>query len=285
MAGIGGSFAPQGNQLPISSFGAPSNFAAGASQQASDYDKIMQQYGNFVGNVSSNPVTPTTVAPQTVAPTTSPYQQSADVTGSLANLSNLSQTGGYTPQGIADIRARDISPTRGIYANAQQNVERQRALGGGYSPNFNASQAQMARDESNQVAGIDTAANAGIAQNVAANEISASGTYAGAAASANAERQGANLANANIVNQINESNANRNLSGQQGNQAANLNAQFGNRANILSGLEGSKNLYGTTPALTQTFGNQVMQAGQLGQGQQKINEQQMRDIYGAASGG
>ena len=36
----------------------------------------------------------------------------------------------------------------------------------------------MARDESNQVSGIDTAANAGIAQNVAANEIAASGTYA-----------------------------------------------------------------------------------------------------------
>ncbi len=41
-----------------------------------------------------------------------------------------------------------------------------------------------------------------------------------------------------------------------------------------------RSLYGTTPALTSTFGNQVVQAGQLGQGQQNLNDQKQRDLYG-----
>ena len=283
--GVGGSFQPTNPSLPISSFGAPSNFSAGASTQAGDYDTIMKNYGNLVSSATNNPITPTPVSPTNIAPTTTPYTQSSDVTGSLADLSNLATTGGYTAQGKADILARDVSPTRGIYANAQQNVDRQRALGGGYSPNFNAAQASMARDESNQVSGIDTAANAGIAQNVAANEIAASGTYAGAAGAANATKLQADQANTNIVNQINEDNANRTQGANTGNVDRSMAAQFQNRGQTQAAIQGQQSLYGTTPALTNTFGNQVVQAGQMGQGQQQIDEQKQRDVYGMASGG
>ena len=285
MPGVAGNFNPSTNTNPLSSFGNPSSFTAGATQQASDYDTIMNSYRNLLNNSTGNPVTPSTVAPQTVAPTTTPYTQSSDVTGSLANLSNLSQTGGYTAQGKADILARDVSPTRGIYANAQQNVQRAQALGGGYSPNAGAVQASMARDESQQISGIDTAANAGIAQNVAANQLTAGNEYAGASATANAAKTQSDQNNANIVNSINEANASRNVQAQETNQAAGVNAAFGNRANAQGAVQGQTGLYGTTPALTNTFGNQVMQATNAGQGQQQINEQQMRDIYGMASSG
>ena len=274
MAGIGGPYSTTGwidtntrPANPFSQYGDPASFAAGAGQQASDYDKIMQSYGDVVANASANPI-----SPKPVVPTTTPFAQSVDVTGSLANLSNLSQTGGYTAQGKADILARDISPTRSIYANAQQDLQRSKALSGGYSPNTAAATAQMARDESGQIGGINTAANAGIAQNVAANELTASGQYAGAAENAQAQSVAANQRNADILNQTGEFNT-----------AEGLQAQEANKSNILAGVGGATNLYGTTPALTSTFGNQVSNATQLGQNQQQIDEQKRRDIFSMAS--
>jgi hypothetical protein len=273
MPGVGGNygiFDPNKKPpLPTSQFGNPSTFTAAANQQASDYDTIMKQYGDFVKNATTNPLTAQNVAPGNVN-----YKESADVAGSLANLKDLSATGGYTPQGIADIRARDIAPTRGIYANAQQNAERAKSLGGGYSPNFNVSQLQAARDESSAISGIDTAANAGIAQNVAANRLAASGTYAGASEAENAARTGVDVGNANRNAEIGTGNANRNLE-----------AQFTNRSNILGGIQGQTNLYGTTPALTKTFGDQVIQTQQTGQGQQEIDRQRNQDVYRLAGAG
>ena len=65
----------------------------------------MKNYGNLVSSATNNPITPTPVSPTNIAPTTTPYTQSSDVTGSLADLSNLATTGGYTAQGKADILA------------------------------------------------------------------------------------------------------------------------------------------------------------------------------------
>jgi len=330
---------------PISTFGDPLNFNAAANTQASDYDTIMANYNNIIKANQNNPITSTNVTPQTsaapanvtaqtVTPQTinaqnvtaqkSGYQQSGDVTQSLADLSNLARTGGYTAQGIADIRARDISPTRSIYANAQQNVDRARALGGGYSPNANATQAQMARDESSQISDIGVNANAGIAQNVAANELAASGAYGSAAGAANAQQAQAGEFDANAVNQAGEFNAANALTASTGNaanaltasadNAANalaastgnanrdtqnnqfnannantantanadrsLLAQFNNRNSTIGAIQGQANLYGTTPALTNTFGNQVMQAQSSGQNQQNIDNAQRRALFG-----
>lgn len=330
----------------FSSFGDPNSFTAAAGTQAGDYDSIMKNYDNVINNNSSNPLTSQNVAPQSsvapqsvnpqsiqgpqpvsaqsVTPQQFQYNQSPDVTSSLADLSNLATTGGYTPAGIADIRARDIAPTRSIYAGAQQNVQRSRALGGGYSPNMNATQAQMARDESSQIGDINTNANAGIAQNVAANELSASGMYAGAAGAANAAKTQAGEFNTSNVNQANEfnssqglqanefnsgqttsvneanasnalqagefntsatdannqANANRAQTASTGNADRSLAAQEDARKNILAGIQGKTSLYGTTPALTSTFGNQVLQAGNLGQGQQQIDSQRRRELLG-----
>jgi hypothetical protein len=148
------------------------------------------------------------------------YQQSADVTKSLSDLSNLVNTGGYSEADKENIRARDVSPIRSIYSSAQQNAERAKALGGGYSPNFNASQAQMAREQAAKVGDVTTAANAGIAQSVAANKLSAAPQYASASASANAAQQAADLANANIINQINETNSKSKLAADEFNSSA-----------------------------------------------------------------
>ncbi len=235
---------------PFQSYGDPNSFTAGAQKQASDYDTIMQNYTDVINGAKNNPMTAQEPG----------FTQSQDVTNSLADLSNLATTGGYSEQNKADIRARDISPTRSIYANAQQNVDRSRALGGGYSPNANATQASMARDESSQISDINTNANAGIAQNVAANELAASGAYGSESSGINAQRTGVDQANAN----------------------RNLEAQIFGKNQITGAIQGQANLYGTTPALTNTFGNQVANAANIGQNQQNINNQTQRNIFGAA---
>jgi hypothetical protein len=352
------------SQPPTSLFGNPATFTAAANTQASDYDKIMAQYDNLIRSSSTNPITPSFVSPssstpstttggfsprsfsdanfqptsyQQVAPQTSQYRQSGDVTSSLSKLSDLATTGGYSEADKADIRARDISPIRSIYANAQQETERARALGGGYSPNFNAVTAQMSRDEANKIGDVTTAANAGIAQNVASNRIAAAPAYASASANANAAQTAADQRNADIINQINqanaqgiaetnrfnaaeqaqvgefnaqgrmatdqfntstaaaiaeanaqrqqqanEANANRQMQAGEFNTQTALDAAKTNRNNMFGAIGGQTSLYGTTPALTSTFGNQVMQAGQLGQGQQNINNNRFGQITNLA---
>ncbi len=368
---------------PTSMFGNPSSFTAAANTQAKDYDTIMSQYDNVIKSAGENPLTAGTVKAgqvgsagsanfnptsashvnfnpmnpsesikfNSVAPQTAEYSQSGDVTNSLANLSELSRTGGYSEAGIADIRARDISPIRSIYANAQENMSRNRAISGGYSPNFNAASGQLSRDEANKIGDVTTAANAGIAQNVAANRISAASPYATAAANANSARTAADQKNAEIINsanrfnsegtynanktnvdnaqKINEFNAegafnanktnaasadaankfnsegaletqkynlgneNRRLEGNvdratkanEFNTTSALEAGRSNRANVLGAIQGKSSLYGTTPALTNTFGNQVTQAGQIGQNQQQLNDARQRNLLSFAGRG
>lgn len=279
-----GGTGPTNTSSPLSTFGNPQSFTAGATTQASDYDNIMQSYGNIANQAANNPITATSVGTTPVGASTSNYTQSGDVTNSLSDLSNMATTGGYTAAGIADIRARDVSPTRSIYANAQQNLNQARAQGGGYSPNMAAATASMARDESNQISGEDTATNAGIAQNVAANELAGSQAYAGASETAQGQQQQNQQFNANQTQQAAEINqANKTQTGEFNTQEA-LNAAQANRQAQLAATQGQTGLYGTTPALTSTFGNQVMQATQAGQNQQQINNQQQKNIFGMAGG-
>lgn len=265
--------------LPTKKFGNPATFTAAANTQASDYDSIMSQYANFARQSAASPLTTSPITSTNIAPQLAPYQQSGDVTRSLTGLSDLSTTGGYSEADIANLRARGIAPTRSIYANAQQNVERQRALQGGYSPNFGATQAQMARDESNQIADINTNINAGIAQNVAANRLSAAPSYASASATANAAQTQSDQANAAIVNEINQINEQNRMRADEFNTQTGLSARLANRQLGLGAIQGQASLYGTTPALTNLFGNQVIQAGQLGQSQQALNNQTL-NTYG-----
>ena len=279
---------------PTSSFGDPATFTAAANKQASDYDKIMAEYDDIIKNSQTNPISPGQVNFQRadfnqIAPQTTNYSQSQDVTKSLSDLSGLTDNGGYTPEGIADIRARDISPIRSIYANARENMNRTRALGGGYSPNFNATTAQLARDEAGKIGDVVTSANAGIAQNVASNRLQAAPAYAGASATANAARTAADQKNADIINQINAFNAQGAMdvnkfnstgatqAGQFNVQAA-LDAAKSNKSNVLGAVQGQTSLYGTTPALTKTFGDQVVQASNVNQQQQHLNDNRQAQL-------
>lgn len=252
---------PTGN--PTRLFGNPNTFTAAADTQAKDYDKIMKQYGDIYGQARNNPL-----QFQSVSPQYGQYSQSPDETAALGNLSELSKTGGYDEKGIADLRARGVSPTRSIYASAQRNIDRQKSLSGGYSPNYGALTAKMAREMSDEIGKINTDVNAGITQNVASNRLAASGTYAGAAGRANEAKTGASFRNADIGNESQRFNASGLLSAQQN-----------NRNQALGATQGMTSLYGTTPALASLYGNQVMQARQSGQAQQGLDDNRRRDMY------
>jgi hypothetical protein len=275
---LGGRQAPIGP--PTSLFGNPATFTAAANTQANDYDKIMQQYKDLASSFSTNPLTTTPVTSSPITPQTAPYTQSGDVTKSLNDLSGLSTTGGYDAAGIADLRARGVAPVRSVYSNAQQNIERSKALTGGYSPNYTAATAKMTRDESQSTADATQNVNADIAQKVAGNRLSAAGAYGSASASANATKTAADTHNSDIINQINADNASRATQTGEFNTEASLDAAKTSRFGGLGATQGMASLYGTTPALTNTFGNQVMGAAQLGQNQQNINTNRLRTIAG-----
>lgn len=77
---------------------------------------------------------------------------------------NFAKTGGFSPEDLANIRARSISPIRSIYSNALANMQRQKALTGGYMPNAAAATAKMAREQSAGAADASTNAEAMIAE-------------------------------------------------------------------------------------------------------------------------
>jgi hypothetical protein len=85
---------------------------------------------------------------------------------SFSGFQDFSKTGGFSAGDLANIRARAVSPVRAVYANAQQNVNRQRSLQGGYSPGFGVLQARMARQQGQGISDAATNAEAGIAEMV-----------------------------------------------------------------------------------------------------------------------
>ncbi len=138
----------------------------------------------------------------------------------LGGYQGFSENGGFSPQDIQNLRARAIAPTRAIYQNAQNNIDRQRTLQGGYSPNYTAASAKLARDESQGISDANVNADASIAQLQQQGKLYGLGGLASTGSTGRSQNLGA-------------------IGGQTG-------------------------LYGTTPGLTNTFGNQVLQSGEQG---------------------
>lgn len=102
-------------------------------QQAGDYGNIMEGYKNLLGRGPS-----------------------ADSMSATANLGNLATTGGLSEEDIRNIRARGISPIRSVYSSANRDVDRQKGIQGGYSPNYGAVKAKMARELSSTLSDKST---------------------------------------------------------------------------------------------------------------------------------
>lgn len=74
----------------------------------------------------------------------------------MGGYQNMINTGGFTPTGIAAMRARAMSPIRAAYSNAQRDIGRQQAMGG-TSAGRGTLMARMAREQGQ--AGSDAGVN------------------------------------------------------------------------------------------------------------------------------
>ena len=172
-----------------------------------------------------------------------------DPFNSYEGYTEFSKTGGYSPQDIANMRSRGISPIRAAYGNAEREMQRGRSLQGGYSPNMAAAQVKMAREGGQGVADATQNVEAGLAESRNKGRLAGLGGMSGIETS----RLGADLDVAKF-----------NAQAQMASAASGSAAGAQNRQDELAALRGMTSLYGTTPAMSETFGNQLLSG--VGQG-------------------
>ncbi len=227
-------------------------YNSAVAQDATDRSGIMQGYRDLMGQAPRQMAMPTGNA---YTPQMAQYNQSAESADSIRNLADLSRTGGYSDQNIQDMRARSISPIRSIYSNALREVDRNRRLQGGFSPNYNAARTRMAHDLSTQIGDISQNVEGDLAERQAAGRRGVAGTYASAAGE-----------QSNLANTIGSQNVDRaNTAGQFNLQFPLQVGSYNNAAfqNQIAPLQGMQSLYGTTPANSALFGNQALQHATL----------------------
>jgi hypothetical protein len=161
----------------------------------------------------------------------------------IPGLEEFARTGGFSDQDIQNIRGRSNAPIKAIYQNAQDELNRSKALAGGRMTNYGAAAAKLAREAS----------------------------YAAGDQSLNTE---------GLISEL------RNRGRQFGISGAGQ-LGLGLRGQGLQGFSGMGNLYGTTPGLTNMFGNQVLQsAGQgidIGQLRNQLAQSRVNAQLGRAN--
>jgi|SRR5215469_7520892 len=278
--------------------GFQNNYNTGVSADLGSFGNIMGQYGQLINGLTGQPnagVFGNIGGPgggmgggagneyglySQLANNGAGYSWDPLFRGALSNaisgFNNFAQTGGFSPQDIQDLRARAISPTRAVYANAQQNLNQNRELQQ-FSPNYAAATAKMARDLSYGISDANVNANASIAQMVQQGKLAGmegltSAGIAGQGQSTaldqlNLQGKLAGLAGMTGIDQFNAASA-----------AAGHNALV---SQLLGALGGETSLYGATPGLANTFGNQLLtSSGQLLQGQGLQNQLSLGLING-----
>lgn len=232
------------------------NYGKSVIGQGNDYNDIMGRYKDTYNDIA-------TASRNTSSLPVPGYQNTPDYTRAVGNLKSASDKGLYSDEDQSNLRERGISPVRAVYANAQRGLNRQRSLQGGYSPNYAAVSAKMARDMSSQLSDRTTAVNAQIAQDIASQRANAQSQYASTSSHEQDER------NAYGLQAFDRQIQNYNLPVNQ----------------KLATAQGMTNLYGTTPAWAS-----LMQGGALNQGQLESNVNQnnannqtrLMQIYGGA---
>jgi len=257
-------------------------YTQAADRSTADYSDIMSGYQNWgkdVGGLESSidSMSPTNFsftpvnAERVSSPTPKELQESYGyLRETVPGYRDFANTGGYSEQDIADLRARGTSPVRAAYANAQANIERAKAIGGGYAPNYIAATAKMTRDQSQQASDAMQAVNAKLAEDIR------TGKLAGLSGLSNvgSTMGGMSLQDAARILQADMANQSTDLQSQLANQRAGIDVQgmseqsrqnkianqMGVRSLGLQGLNARTGLYGTTPGQASMFGNQALQA-------------------------
>lgn len=242
-------------------------YNAGVERQAGDYDEIMGKYRNIYEEAGKPDVGGDMTGQYDPALAT--YNKSQDTTSALASLKDLTATGGLSGEDQQNLRARGISPIRAMYATAQRDMDRKRNLAGGYSANYGAVTSKMARDQSSLLSDKMQDVNAGIAEMVQRGKLSAAPQYASAAQAESELGNKFEFANQEAKNEARRFNA-TNI----------FDKERGRRGDKLGAAQGMTNLYGTTPALVNTYGNQAMDTAKF---QNDVNQNKKRMAAGVVA--
>jgi hypothetical protein len=105
------------------------------------------------------------------------YTRTADFGDAVSVLKELSRTGGYNDADLSSLRARGASPIRAAYAKAERDLNRTKAIQGGYAPGFAAASLRMAREQGDMASEAMQKVNADIAEKVASGRITSAGKY------------------------------------------------------------------------------------------------------------
>jgi hypothetical protein len=252
-----------------SQFGGVSNqfqdaYNQALQRQTQDYGDIMGAYQGFRKGLGS----PTQFSFDRVsAPRPAELGESYGyLREAMPGYRDFATTGGYSDKDVQELRARGISPIRAAYGNTMMELNRARAIGGNAgAPNYIAAVSRAQREMPGQIADATTNVNAGLADAIRQGRmfglqgISGTGQTMGGLSSAEAGRQ---------------------LQAALANQAAGLQAQGmteQSKQNLmgmdLAGINAMSGLYGTTPGMASTFGNQALNAWQTRSGMEQARNQ------------
>jgi hypothetical protein len=166
----------------------------------------------------------------------------------LGGYQDFAQTGGFTPQGIQDLRARSIAPIRAVYANAMRDIDRQKSLQSGYAPNIIAAKAKMARGLGQSLADASTNVEAGLAEQIR------SGRLAGLGGMNQVATSGQGLQN--VIDSLGLQGRTAGLTGMSTTAGQGMDA-------ILRALGGGANVYSAAPGIADMAGrNALTSSGQ-----------------------
>ncbi len=280
-------------------------------RQMQDYGDIMQGFRDYRAGPVNDLMKATAArkAPnfsfERVSPERVAYKRTAETDEGLGNLrtafgttssalpgyQEFSQTGGYSPQDIQELRARGVSPIRSAYSNTMRELDRARSIGGGGgAPNYIAAASRAQRELPQQMADATTNVNAGLAEQVRSGRLAGlqgilgvggqqagiGGNVAGIGQAESAAMLEAARANQGASLQASLANQDADLRAQQLTEqgySADVAAKIAAAELGYRGLEGERSLYGTTPAMSSLFGSQALQGfGQRGQMEQFRNQ-------------
>jgi hypothetical protein len=251
------------NQLSANSGEDRSNYTGAVEQNKADYGNIMGGYNAFRTGLN----TPGEHANIKAGRPAELGESFGYLREAMPGYRDFAKTGGYSPTDVQELRARGTAPIRAAYGSAMRGLDRSRALGGaGGSPNYIAALSKANREQPGALADATTNVNAGLADSIRQGKqfglggITQTGATMGGLASDDASRQ---------------------LQASMSNQ----NYELQNRGMQLQALQGQTGLYGTTPGLSNMFGDQALQGNQLALAAQKQRQDYGLGLLGAQLGG
>lgn len=225
------------------------NYNTAASRNMQDYGDIMGGYRDMMKNMpGATKFSWNNVNADRPAELGESYDT---LRSALPGYREFATTGGYSPTDIQELRARGTSPIRAAYGNANMQLDRSRALGSG-GANYAAAATKMARESGYGMSDAMTNVNAGLAEAIR------EGRLKGLAGVSGIGSEMGSLSSAEAARMLQAAMANS-----QGNlQAAGMSEESlqNNIRNKFGALSGQTSLYGTTPGMASTFGNQALNA-------------------------